>query len=285
MSPYESLSFLGDEERQRVSEVVKELHDPDDIRMYHPVIGEHMQTLQRWELSKKDSVFYNIYHRAPLLAEDVSEEQRARIYCFLTILFRAVEKLGGSVNGDLSLQIRGERVQYTIEERKERLEHETNEEDVAAQREYADRIANGESWATNPKIPKYDYVYSGRLMIEILENIYRRDSRTAKIESMLGQILIDLYKKSQNIKNSRMKNQVVEPIENLKNEKIDTSEHDHSDKTKTAELIKMAEDYHTACKIRALIRAVQVDGKNDANTKSWISWANEEADRIDPTIT
>lgn len=49
----------------------------------------------------------------------------------------------------------------------------------------------------------------------------------------------------------------------------------------TEGLINAAEDYDTACKLRAYIAAVKAAGQK---SEEWIKWANAKADWLDPTI-
>lgn len=45
-----------------------------------------------------------------------------------------------------------------------------------------------------------------------------------------------------------------------------------------------ADDYAVACRIRALISAVEAKGPDSEATKEWIAWAKAKADWFDPTI-
>ena len=49
-------------------------------------------------------------------------------------------------------------------------------------------------------------------------------------------------------------------------------------------LQNQAEDYAVACKIRALIAAVEAKGTDSEATKEWIAWATAKADWFDPTV-
>lgn len=51
--------------------------------------------------------------------------------------------------------------------------------------------------------------------------------------------------------------------------------------SKTNELLNQAEDYETACKIRAMVAAEERKGTADAE---WIAWAKAKADWFDPTV-
>ena len=52
----------------------------------------------------------------------------------------------------------------------------------------------------------------------------------------------------------------------------------------TLALENQAEDFAMACKIRALINAVESKADNDSKISEWIMWAKAKADWYDPTV-
>lgn len=53
---------------------------------------------------------------------------------------------------------------------------------------------------------------------------------------------------------------------------------------KTLALENQADDFAMACKIRALISAVESKVNNDSEIAEWIIWAKAKADWYDPTV-
>ena len=49
-------------------------------------------------------------------------------------------------------------------------------------------------------------------------------------------------------------------------------------------LLVLGERDHIACKIRALIAAIEAKGSDNETTKEWIAWATAKADWFDPTV-
>lgn len=54
---------------------------------------------------------------------------------------------------------------------------------------------------------------------------------------------------------------------------------------RTLALENEAEDYDTACKIRALIAAIESREEISESMQQWLSWARAKADWYDPTIS
>ncbi|WP_021171163.1 hypothetical protein SOV_34090 [Sporomusa ovata DSM 2662] len=79
------------------------------------------------------------------------------MYRILDALFRQVERLGGSVNDDLSLRVRNEHVSIEIAEGQDKVEHVITKQEAQALIKYRDEKRRS-SWASEPQIRKYDYV-------------------------------------------------------------------------------------------------------------------------------
>jgi len=138
------------------------------------------------------------------------------------------------------------------------------------------------TWASKPNIRKYDYAFNGRLRICIRKGRYFRDTDTVNIESRLGDMLIELYEESEVVRLDREAceegKRKKEEEERLRQERRKR----HNDEVdRTIALTNMAQDYDTACKIRAFISALESAENID---EEWIDWAKKKADWFDPII-
>ena len=117
----------------------------------------------------------------------------------LSLVYYAIEKLGGTINKDFSLQVRGEHVRLELEELKDQVKHELTKEEAKQLLEYEDRKKTF-SYASKPNIRKYDYVYNGKLKITCGNRKYIRETDKIKLEDKLGDIIIKLYEQSEEVK-------------------------------------------------------------------------------------
>lgn len=115
----QTLAFFTEDERQKVLLAAEQIQISDEntklhkeIRAYHSKVKEWNKNDRRPEGSQKS--FKNYSTHPPFLAGVISNETLPRVYCILDALYRQVEMLGGSVNDDLSLTIRNERVNLEI---------------------------------------------------------------------------------------------------------------------------------------------------------------------------
>ena len=121
----------------------------------------------------------------------------------LSLVYYAIEKLGGIINKDFSLQIRGEHVELEVEELKDQVKHELTKEEAKQLLEYEDK-KNTFTYAFKPNIKKYDYVYNGKLKITCGNRKYIRENDKIKLEDKLGDIIIKLYEQSEEVKIERI---------------------------------------------------------------------------------
>lgn len=111
----------------------------------------------------------------------------------LDALFRTVEALGGSVNQNLSLQIRGENVFYRITEGKTQATHALTKDEQKQWEKY-EKEKRLSHYALEPKFRKYDYIPNGKLTFAARRDSYLRDTDNIGLEGRLGEILLDLYR-------------------------------------------------------------------------------------------
>ena len=201
----------------------------------------------------------------------------------LDAVFKAVEKLGGSVNDDLSVKIKNDIVRIRVAEAEDKVKHELTKKEAQELIQYEDEIKRNK-WASKPRIRQYDYVYNGRIRIVFGEKDYIRDSEKEKLEDRLGDILIKLYEKSEE---NRVARERREEEQRRQEEEARRQEELRRRKeleiAHTKELVNKADDYQIALGIRAYINAVVESGSEEA-TSEWIEWARKKADWYDPTI-
>jgi len=293
-SSIQLLAFLSEEERQKVLLAAEQFTIPDETAPIHNKIKAYKSVVKEWnkknykdEGAKRSISSYSYGNSPPFLAGVISDETLPRVYRILDALFRKVENLGGSVNDDLSLQVRNEIVHLQIAEGQDEIEHVMTRIEAQEIIVYEDAKRRN-TWASKPQIRKYDYVFNGRLRISIRQNKYFRDTDKATVESRLSDILIDLYEESEVIRIAR---EAREEAERKRQEEVRQREERrnlyNNEIERTIALENAALDYDKACRIRSYIKAVEMacsQDRLDDETMAWIDWAKKKADWFDPTV-
>lgn len=290
IAPQRALAFLSEDERRKVLLAAENIRLPDEnarlhskIRAYHSKVKEWNKNDMRPEGSQKG--FRNYSTRPPFLAGVISNETLPRVYRILDALYRQVEILGGSVNDDLSLTIRNEYVSLEIFEAQDEVKHEITRQEAQALIVYEDAKRHNK-WASQPNIRKFDYVFNEMLRICIRQSRYFRDSDKEKVESRLGDMLIELFEESEVVRKNREAYESEKRREEEEKKRREERKIRYNEEVdKTTALTNMAQDYDLACKIRAYINALEpkVD-MNDEKTSEFIDWAKKKADWFDPTV-
>lgn len=290
IAPQQTLTFLTEEERRKVLLAAEQIQVSDEsaklnnkIRVYNSKVKEWNKNDGRPEGSQKG--FKNYSHRPPFLAGVISNETLPRVYHILDAMYRKVEILGGSVNDDLSLTIRNEHVTLEIFEAQDEVKHEITRQEAQALIVYEDAKRHNR-WASQPNIRKYDYVFNGKLRICIRQCRYFRDSEKEKVESRLGDMLIELYEESEVIRKNREAYEDAKRKEEEEKRRREERKIRYKEEVdRTIALTNMAQDYEMACKIRAYVNALEprVD-MNDEKTAGWIDWVKKKADWFDPIV-
>lgn len=261
------LEFLSETEREKVLIAAQEIKMPAEKAQLHKKIA-----------ANRNQRFSNGM---------ISSESLPRVYRILDALFRQVESLGGSVEDDLSLRIRKEHVRLEIVEGQDKVPHVITKEEAQALLKYKDE-KRYHSWASEPQIRKYDYVFNGRLRISVRQGRYFRDTDKVNVESRLGEILIELYEESEKLRLERLeKEEEARRKAEAERRKEEHRKRYNIEVERTIALENSAQDFETACKIRAYVKAV-VDAlgsdEMDAGTATWVDWAIKKADWFDPTV-
>ncbi len=285
------LKFLSDTETEKVLCAAEEIKMPLENAQLHKKIIAYRAVVKDWNQKgrkeegaqrKKD-----YYYDPPFLAGLISNESLPRVYRILDALFRQIESLGGSVNDNLSLQVRNEPVRIEIVESQDKVEHVITKQEAQALIKYRDEKRHS-SWASEPQIRKYDYVFNGRLRISIHQGKYFRDTDKINVESRLGEMLIALYEESEVVRLDReARAEAARKQAEAERRKEERRKRYNMEVERTIALENAAIDYETACRIRAYVKAVMTFGGQDGlddEAAVWVEWAIKKADWFDPII-
>lgn len=288
----DALSFLSEDERIRLIIAAQQITILDDKCKLHSKLNSHKVKIKAWRSSHPRDEFAprnrDTYRRVPdgepFLYNDISDVTFPRVYSILNTLFQYVEALGGSVNDDLSLMIRNEKVFYNITEGQDQVSHVLTKDEQKQWGKY-ERDKKSHSWAYEPKFRKWDYIPNSKLRFSVKANSYIRDSETIGLELRLGEILVSLFEESENVRIAREKREEAKRKEEEEKRQQELKrDHYNQEVEKVQALENEANDYDMACKIRAYISAVENKASIDESTLKWIEWAKAKADWYDPTV-
>jgi hypothetical protein len=286
----EPLAFLPEEERQQViAASMSTSLAPENARL-HKNITAYKAVVTDWNKNDRKAEgaqrkYSNYFTAPPFLAGVIAKETLPRVYCLLDALYRQVENLGGSVNDDLTLKIRGETVGIEIYEGQDKVKHEITREEAKAVLLYEDSRKHG-GWVSEPQIRKHDYIFNGLLRLCISKGNFYKDTEKMKLESRLGEILIGLYEESEllRIEHIKREEETRKQAEKERQRLIFNEKYD-KEVEKTLALGNAALDYEKAVRIRAYINAVASSYGTEQigeETATWLKWAKDKADWFDP---
>ena len=286
---YGVLDYLEQDEREKVLSTAYTLEVNENARLhkalvqYKKKISDYAVRLKQAQKQTYYNPRYNKPNNEPEFFKEVSESGTSRIMAILDTVFKAVEKLGGSVNDDLSVKIKRDVVRIRVSEAQDKIRHELTKKEAQELLQYEDDIKR-KKWASKPRIRQYDYVYNGRIRIIFGEKDFIRDSEKEKLEDRLGEILIRLYEKSEENRIAReLREEEQRRREEEKRRQEEIRRRKELEIAHTKELVNMADDYQIASNIRAYINALVESGSQGA-TPEWIEWAQKIADWYDPIV-
>jgi len=196
------LDYLDETERNKVLEYACNLQISQSTRL-HKMLVQYKKDIADYKSKLKEvqsRPYYNSRHNKPEnepeFFKEMSDECMSRAIAILDTVFKTIESLGGSINSDLSVKIRGDIVRFCMVESQDQVKHEMTKQEAQALVKYNDDIKN-HRWASKPQIRKYDKVYNGKLRIVFGARSYIRDNDSEKLEDRLGDILITLYEKAE----------------------------------------------------------------------------------------
>lgn len=284
----ETLAFLSEEDRTVVLSVATQIRTPDENAKMHPTIVAHRKAIVEWR-KKRSAQEARGYNRRAMdadlfLADTVSEESLPRVLHILDALIKAMDPLGCSLTSDLKFIVNGETVSISVKEAQDEIRHiPTKEENMQLLKYEEDKRRH--SWASKPKIRKYDYVYNGRISFSVYNAKSFRDCKSYIIEDRLGDLMIAFYEASDMLRQEREAREEAERKRQEEERRKEERRQRFNDEVdQTLMLENLSEDYDIACKIRRYIAAVESSGTLDPKKMEWVEWAKAKADWYDPTI-
>lgn len=279
-----SLIFLSEEERSTVLDAANSITLPPENEKISTKISKYHKTVLEWNASDRKPAGYKRQYanQPPFLAGVVSEKSLPRIYRMLAAIFEKVELLGGAIQDDLTMIVRGQQVRLDITESQTKTEHTMTRDEAKQMIQYEDDKRR-HGWITPPRIQKYDYVFNGQLKIRVSYAKAYNDSKTDRIESRLGELFIEIYEVSEQLRIEQVAREKAEKERRLAEaERQCQKKLQREEIEKVQSLIQQAGNYQIACMIRAYAYAVESSGKFES--EDWLRWAIDKSNWYDPTI-
>lgn len=278
-----ALSFLKTEDRNKIIDAASKLRVAGPGAHLHKDIASHKAKCEGWlDRQKERGQRYGRYvEDPPILAADISEESYSRAFHILDALLKGMLPFGASLTYQFHFQVNGEDVPFSMSESKDQIPHAVTQDEKMALLKY-EEAKRKNSWASKPNIPKWEHPWNGRLTLIINGKYKFMDCKSYSLEDRIGEIMIAFYEASYAVRLQRLEAEEKrrkEEEERKKAEEIRARYNKEIDYTEG--LINAAEDYDTACKLRAYIAAVKATGQK---SEEWIEWANAKADWLDPTV-
>ena len=171
-------------------------------RQLHSDVIRYKSAIDAWENQGHRSYYDRI--EPPPNATLFSKASRKRVFALLDTIYRAVEPFDGRATKTYDVAIGKDIVGIEIAEGKDDVPHVMTKEEARKMVEYNDDRRHGR-YAWEPKIPKYDHPYNGRLRIRIGDNRWNHtrvsfgdDKDGELLEDQLGEILITIFEKAEN---------------------------------------------------------------------------------------
>ena len=282
------LFFLETDKIEKIVSVLSIYNSNSNQRLnkyvlaYKEKIIEWNKRVKSSELSFYDHRYQNNTMKQPKFIKDVSTDQLLRLYKILNILFFLFEHFGKVITNDLSIQINKDIISFEIIESKDTITHSLTKEEAQRLVIYNDEVKR-RSYASKPKIPKYDYVPNGIFKIKLSNGKYIKDTKTIKLEDMILETVILFYQCYFEIRNKREDYEKAQHIwEEQRRKAQELQECINLEKIKTREFLNMLSDYKLANEIREFACVLKDIGKTDEETLQWIL---NKANWIDPTLS
>lgn len=283
----EQLSFLSAEETAVLYHVAQNTTVKEAGQRLHPRVVEYKAKLKEWEAKHNRDILANWktdrYARypddEPTFWRQMSPDIVPRVCRLLDAIYRAIESLGGKVTDKYHVEIRGEYVPFSIMEGQEKVAHQLTREEQMQLANYE----KGKSYY-RPNFRKYDYRPNGKIRIDILDGSYFRDTDQTPVEERLGEILIELYIKSESERKLRLEREekARKEAEEKRQRELRREQYNH-EVVRVNELLNEADDYAIACKIRQYIASLEQCDLTEEG-KEYVAWAKQKADWFDPTV-
>lgn len=240
---------------------------------------------------------YDKKKKPPFLAGDISIDNLPRVYQLLDILYKNLETFGCLINDDLSISVQNETVHLNIQETQSPVAHILTAQEEKELHDYKEN-KNKNYWIKEPKFGKYDFIFNGRIILDIENKRTFKDSKSEIIEDQIGDILIGILEVGENMRIEReQREEKLRKEREAREEELRKRREEErlreekrikyaTEVEKTNTLEDEAQDWYTAYKIRAYINAFEASADIiDNEMSAWIDWANKKADWYDPIIS
>lgn len=279
------LNFLNNDNRKLVLAVSEQIALPSEGSRMLPQVIAHRKKVSKWQKDLKQNEAKGWGKRSlsepPFLADTISEESVPRVCRIFDALGKSLGALGCKLTDDLRIKVNNDIVYISVTEAKDKLPHILTKSENLELLKYEEE-RHEYSYSSKPRIPKYDYLFNGRITLKIQYKRTFKDCQAYTVEEKLGDIIIALYETSDILRQEREKREEEERQKEIKRQKeIARRERYNIEAKNTEALVNKANDYEIAYKIRAYISELE---KSDEVDTGWIQWAKQKADWYDPTI-
>ncbi len=281
------LSFLSNEEHQRVLHYSLALKVPERLTKPHDLVEETM----RYYSSKKGTTQVKVSRIINL--SKISDKLKKRVYRFYSTLFGALEHLGYTIeinaaksygynrrvsDNELIISFGEDSVPIFIKEIQKRIDHIPTENEL-----------KNSLWS----IPSYDYIRTGKLHFGIdsyhAKRKNWRDMEAKIIEDQIGEIVLWIME-AIHVEKVKREERETEKQRWLEEQRIQEQLAERKEKElKQLELLNQcAQNWEKAERIRKLLDAVELKYANDGTEEEkqilndWVKWASEKAEFLDP---
>lgn len=283
----DNLSFLSPEEKERLFIAASKIVLTDESEKMHPQISAYRKYIENWEKAfKKQNAYEQKQSRktAPYLKYAVADSSLMRVFRIIDTLIKTMKPFGVNLDDDLCFYYGSDYIQLSFSEATTEVPHELTKEERMSLLKYEDERKRY-SWASKPQIRKYDHIHNGRISIGVGSKRRFRDGKSITLEEQLGDMMIAILIA---INDAKIVREEREEAERKRHEEERRREEFRNRYNEEVEQIlaleNQAEDYAMACKIRALISAVESRENDDSEIAKWVIWAKEKADWYDPTV-
>lgn len=264
-------------------------------RKWHPVIEKHKMVFSEWaknhrtdELAKCGEQQWEWHpYQAPLFWEQMTARTIPKFYFLANAIILALESAGCHVTDDFYAVIGDDRLKFGAFETRERVPHKPVGYEKEWLKEYEGRKYEG------PLIRKYDYPRTGEINFYIHKNGWYSRWRPAIVhekdfdnqKEFVAAVITELFQAVPLVRKERLER---EDAERKRQEEIERrirrEELIRNEKQRVLDLMEKANDFILARNIRTLVSAVESKKNLTEEEKTWITWARDKADWIDPMI-
>lgn len=281
------LPFLSADEKEQLFVAVSNVKITDEKERLNSKIIAHKKRIESWEKEFKKQTPYQqkqSKNTAPYLKYDVADNSLPRVFRIIDSLIKAMKPLGVDLDDNLCFHYKTDYIKLNFSEATTEMPHELTKEERMSLLKYEDERKRYR-WASKPQIRKYDHIHNGRISIGVGLKRRFRDGKFITLEEQLGDLMIAIFIAINDAKIAREEYEEAERKRREEQRKREELRQRYNEEVElTLALENQAEDFAMACKIRALINAVESKADDDSEIVEWIMWAKAKADWYDPTV-